>query len=1217
MKNSTLVLALLIVFNCCFAQTDSVDQRIVLLGDAGALVDGKTPVLTAVKRLVPLKKNTTVIFLGDNIYSHGLPDDAYKTYTQFRSVLDTQIALINGTEAKAYMIPGNHDWNNGRANGYQAILREVRYVDYQSNRNFEFYPKGGCPGPVDLPVGNNIRLMLMDTQWWLHNGDKPGIESDCPQKTKDEVLSEIEEILEDNPDKLIIFAAHHPFRSTGNHSGYFTLKQHLFPFTDMRGMKNFYLPLPILGSIYPISRGVFGSPQDLKHPNYANMIADIDGVLKRHPYVLHVGGHEHTMALYNDSNYHYILTGNACKTTRVEKSKKVKYGAQELGFVLVEVMKNKTVRSTFYEVETEDSVRIGYSDIIIDFSKSPVIAPDTVTVHEYKYLDSVAIPTNENYTRKTRMQAWMIGNNYRNEWATPVKLKVFNIRKENGGFKIEGIGGGHQSKSLQLLDSKGVKWNLRTVNKNMELVVPPNVRGTFAQDVVQNMVSASHPYAALAIPPLAKALALPTPEPEYFVVPDDRALGRYRPAFANTVCMLEKAEPALGKDEVKSTFKMIDDVGEDNKNTVDQKMYLKARLLDFLIADFDRHDGQWKWGIKDTGRGKTFYPIPRDRDQALFYSDGILLNSVNRYRLRYMQGLKYDLPKMRWIGLVSSDIDGRFLSELDRNDWNEVLAEFSAKMTDSLIGSSVRKFPPEIYALSGDTIIAKLKSRRDLLPTEVFEYYDHLARYVNVMGSNQAEFFHVSNGGDGGVKVDVFAKDEKGDKQHLMYSRVFVPGETREIRLYGLNASDFFYVEEDVKSKINLYMIGGKGDDVFEVKGDLRNKVYDIKDSLNFIAARNRTVDMRSNNPEVNAYDPKENNYDDFDFPVVRLDYNIEDGLFGGLGIANKTYAFRKQPFSTYQQLTAVFAFLHNAYKINYDGEFNNLYRKYDLVLKGQYTDPVLNNFFGFGNNTVKDPGMPLYYYRVRYNFFDARAMIRKRLFQDKLSISAGPAYNLYYSDFTDNRRRILERPRLWGLDSADIYDSKSYLGGKVSVTVNNLNNIYFPTRGVNWTTEFQALAGMNSNSRPITSLQSDMTVYASLTDPASFVAVLHLGGGKIFSKNFEYFQAMNLGANNYLRGFRKNRFHGSSMLYGSLELRIKLLSLQSYIIPGDLGVVVFNDVGRVWMPNESSRRWHYAYGGGLYFVPFRTVLISAVTGLSKEDLLFNFSIGSRINVTF
>ena len=76
MKNSTLVLALLIVFNCCFAQTDSVDQRIVLLGDAGALVDGKTPVLTAVKRLVPLKKNTTVIFLGDNIYSHGLPDDA-------------------------------------------------------------------------------------------------------------------------------------------------------------------------------------------------------------------------------------------------------------------------------------------------------------------------------------------------------------------------------------------------------------------------------------------------------------------------------------------------------------------------------------------------------------------------------------------------------------------------------------------------------------------------------------------------------------------------------------------------------------------------------------------------------------------------------------------------------------------------------------------------------------------------------------------------------------------------------------------------------------------------------------------------------------------------------------------------------------------------------------------------------------------------------------
>jgi hypothetical protein len=1218
MKNVRSIIGLLFIFSNSFAQKDSVEQRFVFLGDGGALVDGRTPVLNAVKKFVPLRKNTTVVYLGDNIYSHGLPDDAYNTYAQFRGVLDSQIAIIDGTEAKAYMIPGNHDWNNGRSNGYSAILREGRYVDRQSNKNFEFYPKDGCPGPVSISIGSNVEMILMDTQWWLQKGDKPGIESDCPYKTKDEVLGEIAEILERNREKLIIFAAHHPFRSTGNHSGYFSFKQHLFPFTDLRGMKNFYLPLPVLGSIYPISRGVFGSPQDLKHPGYANMIADIDNVLKRHPYVLHVGGHEHTMALMNDSNYHYILTGNACKTTRVGKSKKVKYGVQELGFVVVEVMKNKTVRSIFYEVESSDSARIGYNDIIIDFSKGQPIAKDTATVQEFKYLDSVAIPVNEKLSQKSWLQGWMIGKNYRDEWTTPVKLKVFNIGKQNGGFKIEGLGGGPQSKSLHLVDKQGEKWALRTVNKNMELAVPPGTKSTFAHDAVQNIVSASHPFSALGVPLLAQKLGFPALEPQYFVVPDDPALGRYKAAFANTVCVLERSEPTLGsKDQAKTTYKMLDDLVESNKNSVDQRMYLKARLLDFLIADFDRHNAQWMWGIKDTGKGKTFYPIPRDRDQAFFYSDGFLLNSINNHQLKYLQGLTYDFDKPKWIGAVASDMDARFLNKLDRNDWNEVISDFKAKMTDAVIEASVQKFPPEVYRLSGPTITAKLKSRRDLMSVDIMEYYKHLSKYVNVLGSNQAEYFHVTKDSEGSVNVDVYAKDEKNNKQHLIYSRKFSHAETKEIRLYGLNGADIFKVEEDVKSKILLLIIGGKGEDVFDVKGDIRNKIYDIKDSFNVIMANRRTVDMRSNDPEVNAYDPKEYNYDALAFPILRFNANTEDGFVGGIGMTGITHAFRKEPFSTKQELSADYAFMHRAYKVNYKGQFVDLFRQYDLVLKGQYTDPVLNNFFGFGNNTTNDLSRPMEYYRVRYNFLDVEALLRKRLFENKLSISIGPTYNFYYSNYRENMSGILGRPGELGLDSAEIYGSRSYLGGKLSINVNNLNNTYFPTRGVDWTTEFKALGGVTDNARPITSLLSDMTVYASLTDPANFVTVLHLGGGKIFSKDYEYFQAMNLGSNNYLRGFRKNRFSGSSMLYGSLELRLKLFSFNAHIIPGDLGVLAFYDAGRVWQSNETSRIWHYSYGGGLYMVPFRTVLVSAVTALSKESHLFNFSIGTKINITF
>src|SRR5690606_36604955 len=150
----------------------------------------------------------------------------------------------------------------------------------------------------------------------------------------------------------------------------------------------------------------------------------------------------------------------------------------------------------------------------------------------------------------------------------------------------------------------------------------------------------------------------------------------------------------------------------------------------------------------------------------------------------------------------------------------------------------------------------------------------------------------------------------------------------------------------------------------------------------------------------------------------------------------------------------------------------------------------------------------------------------------------------------------------------------KTYLGGKFNINVNNLNDDVFPTRGVNWENEFLYLNGLNGNSTPLSRFKSDMAVHASLRDPAKLVAVLRLGGGHIFSKSYEYFQALNLGTNNYLRGFRKNRFSGSSVAYTSLELWYKIKDLQSYVVPGSVGVVGFHDIGRVWVRNQVSKKW-------------------------------------------
>jgi len=228
-----------------------------------------------------------------------------------------------------------------------------------------------------------------------------------------------------------------------------------------------------------------------------------------------------------------------------------------------------------------------------------------------------------------------------------------------------------------------------------------------------------------------------------------------------------------------------------------------------------------------------------------------------------------------------------------------------------------------------------------------------------------------------------------------------------------------------------------------------------------------------------------------------------------------------------------------------------------------------------------------------------------------------GPKVFHYWFTPKDNDGRILEEPSVAGLDSASVYETKTYVGGKLAVNFNNLNNELFPTRGVQWNTELVSMAGVTKNSHNITTLTSDMTVYASVSEAANFIMVARFGGGHIFSSHYEYFQALNLGANNFLRGFRKTRFTGSSVAYNSLEARIKLVDVKSYLFPGVLGLVLFNDVGRVWVKNESSTKWHDALGGGFYFIPFKLVLISATIAFSEEERLLNFSVGTKLNLTF
>jgi hypothetical protein len=467
------------------------------------------------------------------------------------------------------------------------------------------------------------------------------------------------------------------------------------------------------------------------------------------------------------------------------------------------------------------------------------------------------------------------------------------------------------------------------------------------------------------------------------------------------------------------------------------------------------------------------------------------------------------------------------------------------------------------------------------------------------------------------VVLSVYGAEADDGGRPLKFRRTFKKTETDELRLYGLGGDDHFTVDADVPRGIRIRIIGGRGQDTFDVKGSAKTLVYDTKGGGNVLVNDLHTRNMISHRRDVNDYTFRENNYGSFAWPTAVLGYNIDDGAMAGLGATMTKRGFRAQPYTSQQRLTTLFAFEYQAYQIRYSGIFNDLYRHYDLVVNAALLNPALQNFFGLGNETVRDTALPLSYYRVRYSYVAGDILVRKRAIHNKFSVGVGPAFYYYWNNNDRNSGRILDDATEYGLDSMSIFSPQVYGGGKLTVDFNSVDNSLLPTRGLRFHADGIAQTGLNESTLPLFRVQSDLTMYAPLSNNERFILTLRAGGGHIFSDELQYWQALTLGANNYLRGYRKNRFSGSSMAYGSAELRWRLANLRGRVLPGEVGVVGFQDAGRVWLKGEQSDKWHLAYGGGLYFTPYNSVLISVLGAISEEERLINISLGAGLNITF
>jgi len=1184
------------------AQNDSVVHRIILIGDAGQKNKAQAEVIRSASSKV-LQQKTTTVFLGDNIYSRGIGLPGAKDAEDTRQTLRSQFVPFRENGASVFFIPGNHDWDKMGPLGLAKIKQQWQYLNDQQDSLLKLFPPDGCPDPIAVKLPGNVTLIMIDTEWWLYPYSTRNPDAECGCVTKQDVIYRLQDLLYENRNRFILLAGHHPFLSYGVHGGYYSWKDHIFPLRAAN--RSLYIPLPVIGTLYPTLRRLFSNPEDIRHPLYREMATEIKNAFGKNTNWAYISGHDHGLQYNVDSPFVQVVSGGGSRQDYVRQGKHSLYAYEGKGYVIADILTNSKIRFSYYAL-TDTGISQEFAAERIN-SPAPEIEAQLGSVSG----DSIDVRLYPAYDSVSRFHRKLFGENYRKEYAALTRLPVFRISELKGGLTPTERGGGMQSKSVRLEDGKGNEYALRSVLKVPDVVLPSGLRETFARDWVNDAMSAQHPFSALIVPPIAAAVNVPHAKPVIGYVAPDPALGPHNYTFANTVALLEERNP-IGKTD--NTPKMLANLAKDNDDRFDGEMFFRAQMLDLLIGDWDRHEDQWRWrNPKAKGKDKFYMPVPRDRDQALHLTEGFFPRLASRqWLLPTLQGFGPQIANVRYSLFKSRFLDAFPDKYFSKERWDAIVNQFVASVTDSVIEAAVGRLPMSAYQIRGKKLIDDLKKRRDAIPAAMESYYRFNFRVVDIRLSNKNEKVEILQGDDSSIWVCVRKINKDGIlKDTLMYHN-FVPDFTREIRIYLSEGMDSLVVNY-TRSPIKLRIVGGKGDkEVNMVQASTRVKWYGPETGTHFSGNPGLIRKYISNDSAHTAFvatDP----YNIW-MPLTSVGINIDDGLILGAGFQyTHKRGFRKLPYTHRQELLAGHSFSTRAYRIRYTGEWLNTFGKADFVMQAIARAPNNTiNYFGQGNETdyVK-VGNYKRFYRARFTIYQADPAIRWDNRKGN-SLTIGPSVQYYRFDVDDSAGRYIGQYGTTGTyDSASFTRPKLHGGIALNLKIDKRNNPVLTSWGYQFNLQISALEGLNSTSRAFARISPEVILYKMLTPKGTLVLADRLGGAATVG-HMTFYQSAFLGGQGNLVGYRQFRFAGEHCMYNNLELRMKIADIANYILPGQLGLAAFHDIGRVWAQGERSKKWHNGFGGGIYFSPASLAVFSFVMGRSNEGWYPYFTMGTR-----
>jgi len=1200
--------------NKIVSEKKEIEKSFYLIGDAGNADIGRTTDgLAAFSKYIESSdtKNDYALFLGDNIYENGLPKKEDKDRKLAEHRINVQIDAVKDFNGKVLFIPGNHDWRN---NGLKGLSRQEKYIEKALNDKDAFQPKNGCP-IKKINVSESIALVVIDAQWYTMDWDKhPTINDECDIKTKNDFFIEFENILGKSNEKTVVIAMHHPTYTNGTHGGKFNFEKHIFPFQNR-------IPLPVFGSLAAQLRTTGGvSPQDNSNEKYRELMKRITTLARGNDQVIFVSGHDHNLQYIENSGIKQIISGSGSKESAATLGTDGLFSYGRQGFAVLDVFTDGSSEVSYFSAEN-GAPKLLFQSIIYnesepyDASKLAASFPLEIKTTIYKKED----------TEKSKNYNWFWGDHFRKIYGTDISVPVATLDTLYGGLTLIRSGGGHQSRSIRVINKEGKVYVLRAVKKSAvqflqtvafkKVYVEEDLKETFTEELVLDFYTSGHPFGSFAIPDLSDAIGLYHANPHLIYIPKHAYLGDFNEAYGDELYIIEEHpddtfldEESFGKpDAIESTFDVLENIRKDEKYQIDEPAYIKARIFDMLVGDWDRHYDQWRWSRFDVSKDKVLYkPIPRDRDQAFSNFDGAGFD-VMKFIIpdfRQFQVYSENIKNVKWINLAGIKTDRSFIQNSSRDIWIEQAKFIQEHITDEIIDEAFSKLPLELHDETSNAIKEKLRLRRANIVDIASRYYDYLSKLVIITATDKDDFIKITRG-DEMTSISI-SRIKKGEIKKPYKERIIYSAETDEIWVYGLDDADQIEVVGEGEKPVFTRIVGGQDNDIYTIKNGRGIKVHDHKSKPNTVLEKNTAAikfqDIYSNNIyDYTRHISKMNSIIPF------LGYNPDDGIQLKLKNTYTIKGFKNDPFYRRYTLDVGYFFATQGWDLKLEGVFTQTFGNWNFIAGFNFAnDNYTQSFFGFGNETPNlgdDLGHD--YNRVRTGLLGGKIGITKYgHYGSLISITAAlekvevePTEGRFITDYFSGNPEYFD-------------ENFTYANIDFTYTYSNYDLLVNPAKGFNIIYKTGVRSNLDDFDKTYAYIHPKIEFYNSLTRDKRLVLKTMIQGQFNLGHHYEFFHSAKLGAHTGLRGYRTQRFSGQSAFALGGDIRYSFRRIKTNLFPVQLGIFGGYDLGRVWVKDESSSVWHDDVGGGFWINILDTASGQFGIFTSDESLRFTFGLG-------